>query len=306
MWGADITPDETPYEAGLGLLRQARQGVHRPRRPRARPRRRGRARKLCCLRAGGPALGGARQRAGARRAARSRGRVTSGGYGYTVERSIAYAHLPPEHADPGTEVAVEIFGDWVGGRGGARAAVRPGGRAGAGVGPTRLEPRKVADRGGNSRINLPLSRSSGSHPPRAAQKRRVDRWRLAGRPWPGSAVAADAGAGRRRRRPTPARAPPPAGAGPTPAAPAGPARSPARRRSRSPSGPRRSTSARAGGSRGRRRTSREKRVGRRHLLAPGSPGRRGRKTGTPVSELPACRRISAFHSPCTGIGSVVR
>jgi glycine cleavage system aminomethyltransferase T len=41
--------------------------------------------------------------------------VTSGGYGYTVQRSIAYAYLPAEHAEPGTEVAVEIFGEWVGG-----------------------------------------------------------------------------------------------------------------------------------------------------------------------------------------------
>ena len=42
-----------------------------------------------------------------------RGRVTTGGYGYTVGRSIAYAYVPPEHADPGTAVAVEIFGRWV-------------------------------------------------------------------------------------------------------------------------------------------------------------------------------------------------
>ena len=43
------------------------------------------------------------------------GRVTSGGYGYTVERSIAYAYLPAVDAAVGTRVAVEIFGDWVGG-----------------------------------------------------------------------------------------------------------------------------------------------------------------------------------------------
>ena len=43
------------------------------------------------------------------------GRVTSGGYGYTVERSIAYAYLPAEHAQAGADVAVEIFGEWVGG-----------------------------------------------------------------------------------------------------------------------------------------------------------------------------------------------
>ena len=42
------------------------------------------------------------------------GRVTSGGYGYTVEKSIAYAYLPAEHG-VGTEVAVEIFGEWVAG-----------------------------------------------------------------------------------------------------------------------------------------------------------------------------------------------
>ena len=57
------------------------------------------------------------------------GRVTTGGYGYTVERSIAYAYLPPEHAEPGTAVEVEIFGRWVEGEVAERAALRPQGRA---------------------------------------------------------------------------------------------------------------------------------------------------------------------------------
>ena len=43
------------------------------------------------------------------------GRVTSGGYGYTVERSIAYAYVPAAQAAPGEAVEVEIFGEWVGG-----------------------------------------------------------------------------------------------------------------------------------------------------------------------------------------------
>ena len=42
------------------------------------------------------------------------GRVTSGGYGYTVGRSIAYAYLPAEFAAVGTEVDVEVFGARVG------------------------------------------------------------------------------------------------------------------------------------------------------------------------------------------------
>ena len=61
--------------------------------------------------------------------ARFVGRVTTGGYGYTVERSIAYAYLPPEHAEPGTAVEVEIFGELGRGRGRRRAPLRPQGRA---------------------------------------------------------------------------------------------------------------------------------------------------------------------------------
>ena len=41
------------------------------------------------------------------------GRVTSGGYGYAVDASIAFAYVPLSHGDPGTPLAVDIFGDWV-------------------------------------------------------------------------------------------------------------------------------------------------------------------------------------------------
>ena len=43
------------------------------------------------------------------------GRVTSGGYGYTVQRSIAYAYVPAAVAAADRRVEVEIFGEWVGG-----------------------------------------------------------------------------------------------------------------------------------------------------------------------------------------------
>lgn len=43
------------------------------------------------------------------------GRVTSGGYGYSVARSIAYAYLPAEHAVAGRRVEVNLFGQWLGG-----------------------------------------------------------------------------------------------------------------------------------------------------------------------------------------------
>src|SRR5258706_171836 len=41
------------------------------------------------------------------------GRVPSGGYGYAVERSIAYASLPPD-APLGTRGEIDVFGEWTG------------------------------------------------------------------------------------------------------------------------------------------------------------------------------------------------
>jgi glycine cleavage system aminomethyltransferase T len=115
VWGADITPDETPYEAGLGFA------VKLDKNPGfigsdalAEARERGPRRKLCCITLEDPrsvALGNEPVRVGGEIA----GRVTTGGYGYTVERSVAYAYLPPEHAEPGTSVELEIFGRWVSG-----------------------------------------------------------------------------------------------------------------------------------------------------------------------------------------------
>ena len=40
------------------------------------------------------------------------GRVTSGGIGYSIEQSIAFAYLPAE-CGPGTEVEIDLFGRWL-------------------------------------------------------------------------------------------------------------------------------------------------------------------------------------------------
>ena len=111
VWGADITADDTPYEAGLGFAvkldkdfvgKDALVAAGEP------------ERLLACITLADPravALGSEPVRVDGRLA----GRVTSGGYGYTVERSIAYAYLPAAAAVPGAEVEVEIFGDRVAG-----------------------------------------------------------------------------------------------------------------------------------------------------------------------------------------------
>jgi glycine cleavage system aminomethyltransferase T/glycine/D-amino acid oxidase-like deaminating enzyme len=113
VWGADITPDENPYEAGLGFaVKLDKDFLGRDALLQARER--GIPKRLCCLTLEDPrsvALGNEPVRVGTEIV----GRVTSGGYGYTVERSIAYAYLPPDHAEPGTEVDLEIFGEWIGG-----------------------------------------------------------------------------------------------------------------------------------------------------------------------------------------------
>ena len=115
VWAADITSEETPYEAGLGFcvkpdgtflgasaLALGLQGE--PIAPH---------RRLRCLVLEDPrsvALGNEPVRLDGEVV----GRVTSAGYGYTVERSIAYAYLPAEVA-LGTAVEVDIFGRWVAG-----------------------------------------------------------------------------------------------------------------------------------------------------------------------------------------------
>jgi 4-methylaminobutanoate oxidase (formaldehyde-forming) len=112
VWGSDISPEDTPYEAGLGFAvkldkgdfigRDALLDAQEP------------ERRLACLTLAEPravALGSEPVRIDGALV----GRVTSGGYGYTVGRSIAYAYVPATHAEPGRRVEVEIFGEWVGG-----------------------------------------------------------------------------------------------------------------------------------------------------------------------------------------------
>jgi 4-methylaminobutanoate oxidase (formaldehyde-forming) len=108
VWAADITPDETPYEGGLrfcvkdggGFIgAEALAELGEP------------ARRLRCLVLDDPrsvALGNEPVRVDGEIA----GRVTSGGYGYSVERSIAYAYLPAE-IEIGARVELDIFGRWI-------------------------------------------------------------------------------------------------------------------------------------------------------------------------------------------------
>jgi 4-methylaminobutanoate oxidase (formaldehyde-forming) len=112
-WGSDITADESPFQAGLGFavkldkpmpfVGRDAAWIHRERPP---------ATRLACVVLDDPrsiALGSEPVRVDGAIA----GRVTSGGFGYTVGRSILYAYLPLEASEVGRAVEVEIFGRWV-------------------------------------------------------------------------------------------------------------------------------------------------------------------------------------------------
>ena len=111
-WSGEITPDYTPYEAGLGfavkldkpnfigkdaLVKQKADGIKQ---------------KLCTITLSDDrtiVLGKEPIRSGDKIV----GWVASGGFGYSVNKSIAYAYLPMEYAKVGTKLEVECFGEQV-------------------------------------------------------------------------------------------------------------------------------------------------------------------------------------------------
>jgi 4-methylaminobutanoate oxidase (formaldehyde-forming) len=113
VWSTDITPDETPFEAGLGFavaLDKEAEFIGREALNEAKAR--GPRKRLRCLVLDDPravCLGNEPVRIGGEVV----GRVTSGGYGYAVDRSIAYAYLPPD-APIGSRGEVDVFGEWIG------------------------------------------------------------------------------------------------------------------------------------------------------------------------------------------------
>ena len=111
-WSSDIHSEYNPYEAGLGFAVKLNKGHFTGREALERIKAQGVTRKLCCLVLDDPravALGGEPLLDG-ERGERVLGRVTSGGYGYTIRQSIIYGYLPIEYAIPGTRIAVQLFG----------------------------------------------------------------------------------------------------------------------------------------------------------------------------------------------------
>jgi 4-methylaminobutanoate oxidase (formaldehyde-forming) len=113
VWSSDVTPEDTPYEAGTGFaVRLDKEVDFIGRAALADQKQRGPTRRLRCLELADPlavTLGSEAVRIDGQ----VLGRVTSGGYGFRVARSLAFAYLPAADSAVGRPVEVEVFGDWV-------------------------------------------------------------------------------------------------------------------------------------------------------------------------------------------------
>jgi 4-methylaminobutanoate oxidase (formaldehyde-forming) len=113
-WSGEISPDYTPFEAGLGFAVNLNKADFIGKDALLAQKESGLKRKLCCL-----TLADNRTIALGKEPIRTKdgkaiGWVASGGYGYSVEKSIVYAYLPIEYARVGMEFEVEFFGEQVG------------------------------------------------------------------------------------------------------------------------------------------------------------------------------------------------
>jgi 4-methylaminobutanoate oxidase (formaldehyde-forming) len=109
-WSAEISPDYTPFEAGLGFAVKLDKGEFIGRDALVKQKETGLKQKLCCM-----TLEDDRVVVLGKEPIRTSdgekiiGWVASGGYGYAVGKSIAYGYLPVEYAEVGTQLEVEIF-----------------------------------------------------------------------------------------------------------------------------------------------------------------------------------------------------
>src|SRR5262249_55097959 len=106
-WASDITSETDPYSSGLGFaVRADKDFFGRD----ALPSPSGGSQRLCCLVLADPRSVALGNEPVSLPSGEIIGRVTSGGLGYTLGVSIAYAWLPAEHSASGTPCAVEVFG----------------------------------------------------------------------------------------------------------------------------------------------------------------------------------------------------
>ena len=111
-WSGEISPDYTPYEAGMGFAVKLNKADFIGKDALVKQKAEGITRKLCCITLADSRtimIGKEPIRAGDK----TIGWVASGGFGYSVGKSIAFAYLPMEYSKVGTKLEIEWFGEKV-------------------------------------------------------------------------------------------------------------------------------------------------------------------------------------------------
>lgn len=112
-WGHDIHTEYDPYEAGLGFAVRPDKGDFMGKAALLR-RQEYATRKLCFLVLSDPSTVVMGKEPVLAADGKVLGYATSAGYGYSLGRCVVYAYLPLGYATPGTQVAVEYFGQSLG------------------------------------------------------------------------------------------------------------------------------------------------------------------------------------------------
>ena len=106
-WSGDISPEYTPFEAGLDFCVKLNKGDFIGRKALLAQKEKGVTRKLCCLTIdSGPLMPVGKE--AILDGDKVIGLVTSGGYGHTIKKPIAYGYLPIQYSEPGTRLQIEV------------------------------------------------------------------------------------------------------------------------------------------------------------------------------------------------------
>ena len=110
-WSSELTPDYTPYDAGLGFCVALEKGDFIGRDALLKSKKEGPRLKLCCftLDTDKPRL----LRGGETICHKGNvlGVVTSGGYGYTVRKTIAYGYVPVGDSNYDSGYEIDVYGE---------------------------------------------------------------------------------------------------------------------------------------------------------------------------------------------------
>lgn len=106
-WSVDISPEYTPLEAGLGICVKWEKGDFLGRQALIAQQERGIVRRLTCLTIeSGPLMPVGKE--AILHGDSVIGLVTSGGFGHTIKKPIAYGYLPVDYSKPGTRLQIEV------------------------------------------------------------------------------------------------------------------------------------------------------------------------------------------------------